>query len=353
MTTIMAPQTVYQNKTIQVPVQREVNVPVEYVETVPFTYEVLQTTYETKTIQVPTTVMVPQTTYQTISVPQQTMQTHTDFQQVHVKVPTTIMVPKATYETQTISIPKQTIETRTGYQQVPCIKKEIKMQTSYETQTVQEAVQIMVPQAQRRVETQGREISILTTPHVATTQTVAKPTPNHRLVNRLDFPVIRRMEEPGTAERLTYREAKTLGYRGDASAGQGGGYLSERLTSREAQTSGYMSDASAVLRSPDYYPPTNPRGELLPRNRERLYVGAPTYNTAPNYSYNPNTQYQSYQGGGFQGGGQGGAYLSSDGRMYSSSQSQGETDDTHTHTHTHTHIRRRRVSAIHVYKMHR
>ena len=63
--TTMVPQTSFQNKTIQVPVQSTVQVPRTYMESVPYTYQVPTTTYETQTIQVPKTIMVPQTVYET------------------------------------------------------------------------------------------------------------------------------------------------------------------------------------------------------------------------------------------------------------------------------------------------
>merc|ERR1719231_814080 len=52
------------------------------------------------------------------------------------------------YETQTIQVPKYSSETRTGYQQVPRMTEETVMQTSYQSQTIQEPVQVMVPQTQ-------------------------------------------------------------------------------------------------------------------------------------------------------------------------------------------------------------
>ena len=137
------------------------------------------------------------------------------------------------------------------------MKEEIQMLTTYETQTVQEAVQIMVPETR---------VIAPQTQTVYQTQTQAQT------------------QTPQT--QRVYREAQTSGYRGDASTVQ--------------QSPNYNS-------GPSY-----------------AYNADPTYNAAPYYSYNPNARYQSYQGGRYHGGGQGGGYLSSDGRMYTSSQSQGK-----------------------------
>jgi hypothetical protein len=137
------------------------------------------------------------------------------------------------------------------------MKEEIQMLTTYETQTVQEAVQIMVPET-RVIAPQTQTV------YQTQTQTQTQP----------------QTQTPLT--QTVYQEAETSGYRGDA---------------------------SAVQQSPDYN-----------SGPSYKYNAAPTYNAAPYYSYNPNAQYQSYQGGRYHGGGQGGGYLSPDGRMYTSSQ---------------------------------
>lgn len=110
--TSMVPQTTFQNKLIQVPVTQQVRVPRQYMETQTYQYQVPKIEYETQTYQVPKTVMVPQTTL----------------------------------ETRVQQVPRQSFEMKTGTVQVPRMTEEVQNVVSYQNQTIQEPVQVMVPQ---------------------------------------------------------------------------------------------------------------------------------------------------------------------------------------------------------------
>merc|ERR1711865_816297 len=114
--TQMVPQTSMQNRTIQVPVQTPIQVPVNSTVQVPIQsqvpYQEAYTTYEEQTIQVPRMVMDTKT----------------------------VQVPKTAYETK--------YRTVTNYQTQQVTNYETQMQTSYTNQTIQEPVQVMVPQTQ-------------------------------------------------------------------------------------------------------------------------------------------------------------------------------------------------------------
>jgi len=126
--TVQVPvQTPYQysvNSTIQVPVQTQVQVPRPYMEAQAYQYQVPVQTFEEQTIQVPRTVYETQT----------------------------IRVPKIHYETKTGSVQVQRMgaemQSVTGYQTQPVTTYQTGMQMSYANQTIQEPVQVMVPQTQ-------------------------------------------------------------------------------------------------------------------------------------------------------------------------------------------------------------
>jgi hypothetical protein len=65
-----------------------------------------------------------------------------------IQVPTTVMVPQTTFENRVTYVPRHTFEMKTATVQVPRMTEGIQNVVSYHTQTVQEPVQIMVPQAQ-------------------------------------------------------------------------------------------------------------------------------------------------------------------------------------------------------------
>ena len=65
-----------------------------------------------------------------------------------IQVPTTVMVPQTTFENRVTYVPRHTFEMKTATVQVPRMTQGIQNVVSYHTQTVQEPVQIMVPQAQ-------------------------------------------------------------------------------------------------------------------------------------------------------------------------------------------------------------
>jgi len=65
-----------------------------------------------------------------------------------IQVPTTVMVPQTTFENRVTYVPRHTFEMKTATVQVPRMTEGIQNVLSYHTQTVQEPVQIMVPQAQ-------------------------------------------------------------------------------------------------------------------------------------------------------------------------------------------------------------
>ena len=65
-----------------------------------------------------------------------------------IQVPTTVMVPQTTFENRVTYVPRHTFEMKTATVQVPRMTEGIQNVLSYHTQTVQEPMQIMVPQAQ-------------------------------------------------------------------------------------------------------------------------------------------------------------------------------------------------------------
>ncbi len=65
-----------------------------------------------------------------------------------IQVPTTVMVPRTTFENRVTYVPRHTFEMKTATVQVPRMTEEIQNVVSYHMQTVQEPVQIMVPQTQ-------------------------------------------------------------------------------------------------------------------------------------------------------------------------------------------------------------
>merc|ERR1711865_319053 len=83
---------------------------------------------ETHSRQVPKTVMVPQTTYETKY--------------------RTVRVPKMTYEDVEVPYREQVMEVKQQTMQVPRMTEEMQSYTTYANQTIQEPVQVMVPQTQ-------------------------------------------------------------------------------------------------------------------------------------------------------------------------------------------------------------
>jgi hypothetical protein len=99
---------------LQVPVQRQVRVPRQYMEQQTVQYQVPKVEYQDIITQVPRTVMVPQTTFEN-----------------HIT-----QMPRETFEIQTVNV------------QIPRMTEEVRNVVSYEVQNVQEPVQIMVPQTE-------------------------------------------------------------------------------------------------------------------------------------------------------------------------------------------------------------
>ena len=65
-----------------------------------------------------------------------------------IQVPSTVMVPKTTFENRVTYVPRHTFEMKTATVQIPRMTEGIQNVVSYHMQTVQEPVQIMVPQTQ-------------------------------------------------------------------------------------------------------------------------------------------------------------------------------------------------------------
>ena len=138
--TVMVPQTTYQAKVIQVPQMQQVRVPRQVMEAQVQNYQVPKVEYETHTQQVPKTVMVPQTTYETYQ--------YQTAKPVYETKYRTVRVPKMTYEDVQVPYQEQVYETKQQTIQVPRMTEEIQQYQTYTQQTVQEPVQVMVPQTQ-------------------------------------------------------------------------------------------------------------------------------------------------------------------------------------------------------------
>merc|ERR1712216_1077127 len=98
--TSYVPQTTYQQKQVQVPVQQQVAYRKPAYETKTATYQYVAPVMEEQTYQ-----------YQ---VPVQTMEDVQYQYQVPVQVPKTVMVPQTTYETVMQKVPKTTYEVKTA-----------------------------------------------------------------------------------------------------------------------------------------------------------------------------------------------------------------------------------------------
>ena len=218
--TTYVPQTTYQQKQVQVPVQQQVayrkpayetktatyqymapvmeeqtyqyQVPVQTMEDVQYQYQVPVQTFEEVAVQVPKTVMVPQTTYETV------MQ----------------KVPKTTYEVKTATqqVPRMTYETKTGTHMVPKYTEEYQTVTSMTTQTVQEPVTVQVPVQQtvntvqmvnKVVEYKMQPVNTYTVPG-QTYQTMGQQT--------MGQPVASTSEAPAAVPTASYGYAPQYGY---------------------------------------------------------------------------------------------------------------------------------------------
>merc|ERR1719261_301889 len=116
--TTYVPQTTYQQKQVQVPVQQQVAYKKPAYETKTATYQYMVPAMEEQTYQYQVPVQVMEEVQYQYQVPVQT------FEEVAVQVPKTVMVPQMTYET------------KTGTHMVPKYTEEYQTVTSMTTQTV-------------------------------------------------------------------------------------------------------------------------------------------------------------------------------------------------------------------------
>merc|ERR1719199_1054568 len=139
--TSYVPQTTYQQKQVQVPVQQQVAYRKPAYETKTATYQYMAPVMEEQTYQYQVPVQTMEDVQYQYQVPVQT------FEEVAVQVPKTVMVPQTTYEVKTATqqVPRMTYETKTGTHMVPKYTEEYQTVTSMTTQTVQEPVTVQVP----------------------------------------------------------------------------------------------------------------------------------------------------------------------------------------------------------------
>merc|ERR1712216_979169 len=154
--------------------------------------------------------MVPQTTYETYQ--------YQTAKPVYETKYRTVRVPKMTYEDVQVPYQEQGMETKQQTIQVPRMTEEIQAYTSYAQQTVQEPVQVMVPQTQtvNTIQQVNKVVEYARTP--VNEYTVPGPTYTQPVATQ----AYTYAQPAATATATTtqaYTYAPTYGYTGGYSAG--------------------------------------------------------------------------------------------------------------------------------------